>query len=154
MRYLFDDYALDTDRRELSHGGHTVRLEPQAFDLLEYLIRNRERLVSRDDLLAAIWGGRIVSDSAMATRINAARCAVGDTGKAQRLIKTVPRKGIRFVGIVQEEGASAILGRDVSSRPTKLDMRNDSDDGAEPALNPVLDSDLSANEPSILRSKS
>jgi TolB-like protein len=102
----------------LSHGGHNVRLEPQAFDLLEYLIRNRERVVSRDDLLAAIWGGRIVSDSAMATRINAARCAVGDTGKAQRLIKTVPRKGIRFVGIVQEEGAGAILGRDVSPRST------------------------------------
>jgi adenylate cyclase len=118
VRYLFDDYALDTNRRELSHGGHTVRLEPQAFDLLEYLIRNRERLVSRDDLLAAIWGGRIVSDSAMATRINAARCAVGDTGKAQRLIKTVPRKGIRFVGMVREEEASAILGKDVSSRST------------------------------------
>ena len=119
MRYLFDDYALDTDRRELSHGGHAVRLEPQAFDLLEYLIRNRERVVGREDLLAAIWGGRIVSDSAMATRINAARCAVGDTGKAQRLIKTVPRKGIRFVGIVREEGASAILGMDVSSRSTR-----------------------------------
>ena len=118
MRYLFDDYALDADRRELSHGGHTVRLEPQAFDLLEYLIRNRERVVSRDDLLAAIWGGRIVSESAMATRINAARCAVGDTGKAQRLIKTVPRKGIRFVGMVREEGAGAILGKDVSSRST------------------------------------
>ena len=118
MRYLFDDYALDTDRRELSHGGHTVRLEPQAFDLLEYLIRNRERVVSRDDLLAAIWEGRIVSDSAIATRINAARCAVGDTGKAQRLIKTVPRKGIRFVGIVHNEEAGAILGKDVSSRST------------------------------------
>lgn len=118
MHYLFDDYALDTNRRELSHGGHTVRLEPQAFDLLEYLIRNRERVVSRDDLLAAVWGGRIVSDSAMATRINAARCAVGDTGKAQRLIKTVPRKGIRFVGIVREEGASALLGKDISSRST------------------------------------
>jgi adenylate cyclase len=122
MRYLFDDYALDTDRRELSHGGHIVRLEPQAFDLLEYLIRNRERLVSRDDLLAAIWGGRIVSDSAMATRINAARCAIGDTGKAQRLIKTVPRKGIRFVGIVQEEGVSGILGQDVSARSTAPDL--------------------------------
>src|SRR5262245_15966236 len=118
MRYLFDNYALDTDRRELSHGGLTVRLEPQAFDLLEYLIRNRERVVSRDDLLAAVWGKRIVSDSAMATRINAARCAVGDTGKAQRLIKTVPRKGVRFVGTVREEGASAILGTDVTSRST------------------------------------
>ena len=110
MRYLFEDYALDTDRRELCRRGEIVRLEPQAFDLLEYLIRNRERVVGRDDLIAAIWGGRIVSDSAMTTRINAARCAIGDSGKAQRLIKTVPRKGIRFVGTVREERASG-LGR-------------------------------------------
>src|SRR5689334_3375435 len=92
MRYLFEDYALDADRRELCRGGEVVRIEPQAFDLLEYLIRNRERLVSRDDLIVAIWSGRIVSDSAMTTRINAARSAIGDTGKAQRLIKTVPRR--------------------------------------------------------------
>jgi adenylate cyclase len=103
MRYLFEDYALDADRRELCRGGEVVRIEPQAFDLLEYLIRNRERLVSRDDLIVAIWSGRIVSDSAMTTRINAARSAIGDTGKAQRLIKTVPRKGIRFIGTVREE---------------------------------------------------
>jgi adenylate cyclase len=114
MRYLFEDYALDADRRELCRRGDVVRLEPQAFDLLEYLIRNRERVVSRDDLIASIWCGRIVSDSAMTTRINAARCAVGDTGKAQRLIKTVPRKGIRFVGTVREEEA----GSDVSLQPS------------------------------------
>jgi len=110
MRYLFEDYALDTDRRELCRRGDVVRMEPQAFDLLEYLIRNRERVVSRDDLIASIWSGRIVSDSAMATRINAARYAIGDTGKAQRLIKTVPRMGIRFVGTVREEEASGSLG--------------------------------------------
>jgi TolB-like protein len=103
MRYLFEDYALDTDRRELCRRGNVVRLEPQAFDVLEYLIRNRERVVSRDDLMASVWCGRIVSESAMTTRINAARYAVGDTGKAQRLIKTLPRKGFRFVGRVQEE---------------------------------------------------
>jgi DNA-binding response OmpR family regulator len=68
MRYLFEDYALDTDRRELCRRGDVVRLEPQAFDLLEYLIRNRDRVVRRDDLIAAIWGGRIVSESAMTTR--------------------------------------------------------------------------------------
>ena len=118
MRYLFEDYALDTDRRELCRCGDVVRIEPQAFDLLEYLIRNRERVVSRDDLIACIWGGRIVSDSAMTTRINAARYAIGDTGKAQRLIKTVPRKGIRFVGTVREEEASGSLGSDVSLRPS------------------------------------
>jgi DNA-binding winged helix-turn-helix (wHTH) protein len=116
MRYLFEDYALDTDRRELCRRGDVVRMEPQAFDLLEYLIRNRERVVSRDDLIASIWSGRIVSDSAMATRINAARCAIGDTGKAQRLIKTVPRKGIRFVGTVREEEASGSLASDASLR--------------------------------------
>ena len=92
-----------------------VRLEPQAFDLLEYLIRNRERVVSRDDLIASIWSGRIVSDSAMTTRINAARYAIGDTGKAQRLIKTVPRKGIRFVGTVREEEAGGSLGTNAAS---------------------------------------
>ena len=118
MRYLFEDYVLDADRRELCRRGDVVRLEPQAFDLLEHLIRNRERVVSRDDLIAAVWGGRIVSDSAMTTRINAARCAIGDTGKAQRLIKTVPRKGIRFVGRVREEEASGSLGSDVSLRPS------------------------------------
>jgi adenylate cyclase len=115
MRYLFEDYALDTDRRELFRRGEVVRLEPQAFDLLEYLIRNRGRLVSRDDLIASVWAGRIVSDSAMTTRINAARCAIGDNGKAQHLIKTVPRKGIRFVGTVLEEEAG---GAEVRWRPS------------------------------------
>jgi len=103
LLYLFEDYALDTDRRELRRGRAPVPVEPKVFDLLTYLIANRERVVSKDDLLAAVWDGRIVSESALATRINAARCAVGDSGDAQRLIKTILRKGIRFVGSVREE---------------------------------------------------
>src|SRR3954467_7836023 len=103
MLYLSAVVALAHHRRELCGGSGVVRLEPQAFDLLEYLVRNRQRLVSRDDLIAAVWCGRIVSDSAMTTRINAARSAIGDTGKTQRLIKTVPRRGIRFVGTVRQE---------------------------------------------------
>jgi len=79
-----------------------VAVEPQVFDLLAYLIGNRERVVSKDDLLAAVWDGRIVSESALTTRINAVRCAIGDSGGEQRLIKTVPRKGVRFVGSVRE----------------------------------------------------
>jgi ABC-type uncharacterized transport system substrate-binding protein/DNA-binding winged helix-turn-helix (wHTH) protein len=107
LLYLFEDCALDTDRRELRRGGRLIPVEPQVFDLLEHLISNREHVVSKDDLIASIWGGRIVSESALATRINAARSAIGDSGEAQRLIKTLPRKGIRFVGVVREERRSA-----------------------------------------------
>src|SRR5476651_98010 len=103
MRYVFEGYALDTDRRELRRGADLASLEPQVFDLLVYLIENRERVVSKDDLLAAIWGGRSVSESSMTSRINAARSAIGDSGVQQRLIKTLPRKGFRFVGAVSEK---------------------------------------------------
>ncbi|MET4631651.1 TolB-like protein/tetratricopeptide (TPR) repeat protein [Bradyrhizobium sp. I1.8.5] len=102
MRFLFEDYALDTGRRELQRATDVVVVAPQVFDLLEYLIRNRERVVSKDDLINAIWKGRIVSDAALTTRLNAARSAIGDTGEKQQLIKTLPRKGFRFVGAVQE----------------------------------------------------
>jgi adenylate cyclase len=103
LRYLFEEYALDIGRRELRRATAVVPLTPQEFDLLAYLIHNRDRVVSKDDLIAAIWNDRSVSDSALTTRINAARSAIGDTGKAQRLIRTLPRRGIRFVGAVREE---------------------------------------------------
>jgi TolB-like protein len=111
LRYFFGQYALDADRRELHCGVDLVPVEPQVFDVLEYLIRNRERVVRRDDLLAKIWAGRIVSDSALTSRINAARAAIGDSGDEQRLIKTLPRKGIRFIGVVREDppGTGAIV---------------------------------------------
>jgi TolB-like protein len=102
LRFLFEDYALDTDRRELQCATGMVVVAPQVFDLLEYLIRNRERVVSKDDLIDAVWKGRIVSDAALTTRVNAARSAIGDTGEKQHFIKTLPRKGFRFVGAVQE----------------------------------------------------
>ncbi len=104
VRYLFEDYMLDTDRRELSRGAALVALEPQVFDLLEFLIRSRDRVVTKHDVFATVWGGRIVSDSALTTRLNAARAAIGDNGSAQRLIKTHLRKGLRFVGTVREQG--------------------------------------------------
>jgi TolB-like protein len=102
LRYLFEDFALDDDKRELHRGADAVSVTPQAFDVLLYLIRNRERVVSKDDLISAIWGGRIVSDAALATRLNAARAAIGDAGDQQRLIKTLQKKGFRFIGRVQE----------------------------------------------------
>src|SRR5262245_50800173 len=114
MTYLFEDYALDTERRELRRGADLISVEPQVFDLLQFLIRNRTRVVSRDDLIAEVWNGRIVSESALYSRITAARQAIGDSGEAQRLIRTVARKGLRFVAYVREAHGSelnALVGR-------------------------------------------
>ena len=92
---------LDTARRELMRGSEFVAVEPQVFDLLEFLIAHRNRVVSKDDLVASVWGGRIVSDSAITSRITAVRHAIGDSGETQRLIRTIPRKGFRFAGEVR-----------------------------------------------------
>jgi TolB-like protein len=124
LRYLFEDFALDTDCRELLRGVTSVPVEPQVFDLLVYLIRNRERVVSRDDLLASVWQGRIVSESALNTRIHMARSAVGDNGEDQRLIKTFPRKGIRFVGAVREDQGTvnAVAGQAQAVAPETISV--------------------------------
>jgi TolB-like protein len=101
VQFLFADHTLDTDTRELCRRGTPIAIPPQAFDLLTYLVQNRDRVVSKDDLLTALWGGRIVADSTLATHINAVRRAIGDSGDEQALIRTFARKGLRFVGKVQ-----------------------------------------------------
>ncbi len=101
MQFFFADHTLDTDTRELCRSGTPIAIQPQAFDLLTYLVQNRDRVVSKDDLLTALWGGRIVADSTLATHINAVRRAIGDSGEEQTLIRTFARKGVRFVGKVQ-----------------------------------------------------
>jgi TolB-like protein/cytochrome c-type biogenesis protein CcmH/NrfG len=103
LLYLFDDFTLDEERRELRASGTIVPIEPQVFDLLVFLIENRDRVVSKDDLIASVWSGRVVSDSTLDSRLNAARKALADSGKAQRLIRTVARKGFRFVGELRNE---------------------------------------------------
>jgi TolB-like protein/tetratricopeptide (TPR) repeat protein len=103
MQFLFDDCTLDIDRRELRRGSQFVAVGPQVFDLLSYLVQNRERVVSKDDLFDAVWAGRSVSESTLTTHINAVRKAVGDSGETQHLIRTVPRKGFRFVGEVRQQ---------------------------------------------------
>jgi TolB-like protein len=100
--YAFGEYTLDVRRRELLRRGELLRLEPQVFDLLAYLVEHRDRVVGKGDLLHAVWGGRIVSDAALTTRINAARRALGDDGERQQLIRTLPRKGVRFVAEITE----------------------------------------------------
>jgi TolB-like protein len=102
LRYLFEDFVLDTDKRELRRGLVAVAIAPQVFDLLAYLIGNRQHVISKNDLIAAVWERRVVTDAALATRLNSARAAIGDSGDEQRLIKTLQRKGFRFVGGVRE----------------------------------------------------
>src|SRR4051794_41071417 len=115
MRLHFDQCVLDTERRELRRGLAPVPVQPQVFDLLVYLIENRGRVVSKDDLLNAVWNGRIVSESTLISRINAARRAIGDDGDQQRLIRTIARKGVRFVGEVEKRQAVASSSLSVGS---------------------------------------
>jgi DNA-binding winged helix-turn-helix (wHTH) protein/pimeloyl-ACP methyl ester carboxylesterase len=114
--FSFDDFTLDCERRELHARGAIVPVEPQVFDLLVYLIENRDRVVSKDDLMASVWNGRVVSDSTLDSRINAVRKALGDSGGRQQFVRTIARKGFRFVGDVKD--ASAPRPAAAPARPT------------------------------------
>jgi TolB-like protein/cytochrome c-type biogenesis protein CcmH/NrfG len=107
MTLSFGDYEIDVERRELRRAKTPVHVEPQVFDLLVYLVQNRDRVVSKDDLIASVWGGRSISDSTLTSRINAARNAVGDSGAEKKLIRTIARKGLRFVGEVRTQPTGA-----------------------------------------------
>src|SRR5438045_3079722 len=117
--YRFETFSLDSDRVELRRGTGLVDLEPQVYDLLLYLIRNRDRTASKDELIATVWRGRVVSESTVTSRITAARHAIGDTGSQQRLIRTVHRKGYRFVSTVQVTEPS--LNKETASFPLALE---------------------------------
>ena len=125
VQFSFAGHTLDIDKRELRRGSEPIAVEPQVFDLLIYLVENRDRVVSKDDLIASVWGGRIVSESTLSSRINAARKAIGDNGDKQTLIRTVARKGVRFVGTVHTPEA----GPTASASPPPNDQ-----DQVRPAL--------------------
>ena len=123
MRFSFADHTLDIARRELHRGEEPIALEPQVFDLLAYLVQSRDRVVSKDDLIATVWGGRAVSDATLSSRIYAARKALGDSGEEQKLIRTVARKGLRFVAAVstdptEQEAAAALPAEAAAERPS------------------------------------
>jgi TolB-like protein/Tfp pilus assembly protein PilF len=103
LQFSFADHTLDTARRELRRGADAIAIEPQVFDLLAYLLESRDRVVSKDDLIATVWGGRIVSDATLSSRIYAARKALGDSGDQQKLIRTIARKGLRFIAPVSTQ---------------------------------------------------
>ena len=102
VQFVFGECVLDTGRRELSRGSEPVAVGPQVFDLLIHLIENRDRVVSKDELFDVIWRGRTISESTLNSHVNFARRAIGDNGQEQRLIRTIARKGFRFVGEVRE----------------------------------------------------
>ena len=146
MRYLFDSFSVDTDLRELRRENVLQPVEPQVFDLLTYLIQNRYRVVSRDDIFSEVWDGRIVSDGALSTRINTARHTIGDSGSKQSYIRTVWSKGFRFVGVVRE------VNQEPAAAPHVVEVRPPSSIFAErPALAvlPVLDTGGSTDQDSF-----
>jgi DNA-binding winged helix-turn-helix (wHTH) protein/pimeloyl-ACP methyl ester carboxylesterase len=119
LRYTFENYAIDLERVELRMKQNIIEVEPQVFDLLAFLISNRSRVVTQDEIFNAVWNGRIVSLSTLTSRINAARVAVNDNGKDQRLIKTVPRRGYRFIGNVEEDFPSVNLSQPAEPMPER-----------------------------------
>jgi DNA-binding winged helix-turn-helix (wHTH) protein/tetratricopeptide (TPR) repeat protein len=123
MNYVFDDFSLDADRRELRQGGGLIAVEPQTFDLLLYLLQNRQRVTSKDQLMDTVWGGRVVSESTLGSQIAAVRHAIGDDGVRQLRIRTFPRKGFRFVGDVQEANGLPHEGLQTSVAGADPDVR-------------------------------
>jgi DNA-binding winged helix-turn-helix (wHTH) protein len=109
MHFLFEDFVLDPARREFTERGAEVILEPQVFDLLVYLVRERTHVVDKDELIRHVWEGRIVSDSTIESRLSLLRKALHDDGRGQRLIRTYARKGVRFVGPVLMRDVSGVL---------------------------------------------
>ena len=120
MIYRFEEFELDPQLRELRKDGAAIDVEPQVFDLLLYLIDNAEHVVGKDELFEHVWAGRIVSDSTLSSRINAARRVLNDDGSQQRLIRTVPRRGFRFVGVLlQNNVAKPLSHRDGNTDKAK-----------------------------------
>ncbi|MCZ6873163.1 MAG: AAA family ATPase [bacterium] len=137
MIYAFGEYELDTDRHELRHAGTPCPLEPQVFAVLLYLIEQRDRVVSKQDLLDEVWPGTFVSESTLYQRLRAVRHALGDSGRAQRVIKTVPKQGYRFSAVVEEREPSLEAGNDtVAAAPGRPSVRAMPQDGAAASEQP------------------
>jgi TolB-like protein len=106
MKYRFSDFEIDLSQHELRRGGVSVHIEPQVFDVIVHLVRNHDRVVSKDELIDTVWNGRAISEAAFSSRINGARRVLGDNGTDQFFIKTLHRRGFRFVGDVHTIGAA------------------------------------------------
>jgi TolB-like protein len=132
VQFVFENHVLDTSRQELSCGGEGVPVEPQVFDLLRYLLENRDRVVSKDDLFENIWESRIVSESTLTSRINAVRKAVGDSGRDQRLVRTIARRGFRFIGDVRVRDGETKSEAPPEVTPEQIPPQSSGHDDAQP----------------------
>ena len=119
MIYQFDDIVLDTRSYRLHCAGQLQDVEPQVFEVLVVLVENRDRMVSKDELIDLVWRGRVVSDTAVSSRIKSARRAIGDDGKAQRLIKTRHGRGYQFIGALSagDTGTGSFVAAHKESKP-------------------------------------
>jgi len=124
LKYQFSEFEIDLNQQELRRLGEAIHIEPQVFDLIVHLVRNHERIVSKDELIETIWNGRIISEAALSSRINGARRALGDNGNDQALIRTLHKRGFRFVGDVQAIDAGAPT-TDTEAAPLAPDRPND-----------------------------
>lgn len=120
MLFFFAAYTIDSTRREIRQGDDVIHVEPQVFDLLLYLIENRDRVVGKNELFDAVWPGRTVSEATLSSRISAARRAIGDTGEKQAFIRTVPRRGFLFRGDQLEARDAAFAGSTAHARPQAM----------------------------------
>ncbi|MGH6948285.1 MAG: winged helix-turn-helix domain-containing protein, partial [Kiloniellales bacterium] len=137
MIYRFEEFEVDTDRFELRQGGAARKVEPQVFALLELLVSNRGRMVSKDELNLRVWGGRIVSEAVVNSRIRSVRLAIGDDGKAQRLIQTVHKRGFRFVGAPVTEvafPADSLAAKEGSSKDAATEPGDGVAAGGRPSI--------------------
>src|SRR4051812_2219250 len=139
MRYRVGEHVLDLRKFELRKNDNILSAEPQVLSLLFLLVENRDRLVSKDELVATIWGGRAVSDSAISSRIKSARQLLGDDGEAQRVIRTVHGKGFRFVGEVSACEAEVASLRPLDPIHSKPSIAVLPFDCAEPSLSIISD---------------
>src|SRR5918994_1187265 len=131
MMFRFADHELDLRRHELRRRGEVVHIEPQVFDLLVFLLRNRDRIVSKDEILDAVWDGRIVSEAALSSRINAARKALGENGTDQNLIRTVHKRGFRFLAGVREGPEDTSVKLELAPTLPHSSGRTDSSDALQ-----------------------
>lgn len=138
--FRFADLEIDVARQELRRGSDLVPVEPQVFDLLVYLVRNRNRIVSREELIDAVWNGRAISEATLSSRVSAVRRVIGDNGNDQLLVRTHHKRGFRFVGRVDDayqpyEMPAAPPGRQQAAAEDSEKRAQD----AAAVLRPVLD---------------